>query len=294
MKKLTDIIYESIVDVCLSNVVENGIFDPHETSHLHSLIERLENVGLDEKTICEAINALTKEGKYPDRQAFNKEGWLVTFPTPEHRAAAIKKRTHFSSDPTHGQGGMNLYYKKKGKQSRQKQQGSSEVGADGEDVQQAKPAGEPDAAPADPAADDQGGELPASGGGDGAAQQSGGQQGGSAPSSGGEGGSLPAADNSGGADAADSGEGAEKAAGAGDQPPASGDATAQAPKTPDYVEISKRFALEKKWTSTPYGDWNDVKGQLAAVTALDDQVVPIRFTDREELKSRVAKQEPSV
>jgi hypothetical protein len=65
---------------------------------------------------------ITQEGKYPDRQAFNKDGWLVTFPSKEYRDAAIKKGTHSISDPTHGKGGMNLYYKRKGKQKRQTQQ----------------------------------------------------------------------------------------------------------------------------------------------------------------------------
>ena len=40
------------------------------------------------------------EGKYPERQAYNAKGILVTFPTPEYKADAIKRGTHFEEDPT--------------------------------------------------------------------------------------------------------------------------------------------------------------------------------------------------
>jgi hypothetical protein len=39
------------------------------------------------------------EGKYPERQAFNKDGVLVTFPTPQHKAKAISRGTHFEENP---------------------------------------------------------------------------------------------------------------------------------------------------------------------------------------------------
>ena len=38
--------------------------------------------------------------KYPERQAYNAKGILVTFPTPEYKADAIKRGTHFEEDPT--------------------------------------------------------------------------------------------------------------------------------------------------------------------------------------------------
>jgi hypothetical protein len=40
------------------------------------------------------------EGKYPERQAYNKDGLLVTFPTPQHKTKAISRGTHFEQDPT--------------------------------------------------------------------------------------------------------------------------------------------------------------------------------------------------
>lgn len=39
------------------------------------------------------------EGKYPERQAYNKDGLLVTFPTPQHKQRAIQRGTHFEQNP---------------------------------------------------------------------------------------------------------------------------------------------------------------------------------------------------
>ena len=46
------------------------------------------------------------EGRYPERQAYNKDGLLVTFPTPQHKAKAIARGTHFEKDPSLGKGQM--------------------------------------------------------------------------------------------------------------------------------------------------------------------------------------------
>ena len=135
MKSTVEIIQEAILDICIEPVVENGIFNPHNQEHIMALIEKLENRKIPENIICEAIMAVRQEGKYPERQAYNKEGWLVTFPSPEYKNAAIKKGTHFASDPTHGRGGMNVYYKRKGKQKRMTQQDTSVV----EPSQQSQP-----------------------------------------------------------------------------------------------------------------------------------------------------------
>jgi hypothetical protein len=45
---------------------------------------------------------LLEKGKFPERQAYNRNGILVTFPTPEYKKEAIKAGTHFEDDPTKG------------------------------------------------------------------------------------------------------------------------------------------------------------------------------------------------
>ena len=40
------------------------------------------------------------EGKHPERQAYNKDGLLITFPTPKHKQDALTAGTHFEKDPT--------------------------------------------------------------------------------------------------------------------------------------------------------------------------------------------------
>jgi hypothetical protein len=125
---MKNIIDQILLDVCLDKRVQNGVVDFNNELHLEVLAENLFDRGLEPKIVAEIINSMTlRDGKYPDRQAFNKEGWLVTFPSPAYKMAAIKKGTHYETDPTHGEGGMNLYYKRRGKQSRKKQQDVSDV-----------------------------------------------------------------------------------------------------------------------------------------------------------------------
>lgn len=39
------------------------------------------------------------EGKYPERQAYNRDGILCTFPTSQYKARAITRGTHFEKNP---------------------------------------------------------------------------------------------------------------------------------------------------------------------------------------------------
>lgn len=39
------------------------------------------------------------EGKFPERQAYNRDGILVTFPTPQHKRRAIARGSHFEKNP---------------------------------------------------------------------------------------------------------------------------------------------------------------------------------------------------
>lgn len=280
-----------LLEAAIDGRIPSGVLNISDDEHRMVIAEKLLDRGIDPTVVLEVVNKLAlKDGKYPDRQAYNKEGWLVTFPTPEHRAAAIKKKTHFASDPTHGQGGMNLYYKRKGKQARQQQQDASETEPEQDDQQPQQPAGNAGATDAEaPIQQSDGGESDLPAGGDAtAASKSGGQSqpAGNEPKDAGSS-ELPAAGSS--APAQDAGDDSNKRAN-------TGDATAQAaqqqaspaatePDTSALVRLTQEFARQQQWTDTPYGDWNDSKGQAAAVTGLDGQVVPIKFTDREALKS---------
>jgi cytoskeletal protein RodZ len=129
MKNEIEKLIENVILDCESDDrISSGVFDIHNADHLAVFVERSVRFGLTEEIAENLLDtAMFAEGKHPDRQAYNKEGWLVTFPSKEYRDAAIKKGTHAISDPTHGRGGMNLYYKRKGKQKRQTQQATTSV-----------------------------------------------------------------------------------------------------------------------------------------------------------------------
>jgi len=85
-------------EVSLDNRVKDGVFNIEENDHMDALREYLSNRGVDEESIREFSNRVL-EGKYPERQAYNAKGILVTFPTPEYKADAIKAGTHFEENP---------------------------------------------------------------------------------------------------------------------------------------------------------------------------------------------------
>jgi len=93
-------IFEKVLnDVSLDPRIPNGTFSIEEETHMDVLREYLVNKGIDESAAVEFCNKVV-EGKYPERQAYNIKGILVTFPTPEYKADAIKRGTHFEEDPT--------------------------------------------------------------------------------------------------------------------------------------------------------------------------------------------------
>ena len=279
-------LHNVLLEVSIDDRVPSGMIDITNILHLEILTEKLMDHGIDSRTIMEVVNKLAiRDGKYPDRQAYNKDGWLVTFPTPEHKNAAIKKKTAFTSDPTNGRGGMHLYYKSKGKQSRQKSQGSSEVGGeDGRKTTSIQPkSGE--VSNEEPTQQPVASELPKSG-------ES------STPTT-----SQPTNDKNPPSTPVDatktsSDDNVELTKSnpvksdtpdSNDTPTAKSPAesTPSAPKQTDrpIVKLSVEFARSKSWRDAPYGDWTNDKGEQIAVTGMDGQVVPIRFVDREELKS---------
>ena len=279
-----------LLEAAIDHRIPSGVLDIGNDEHRTVIAEKLLDRSIDPRIVSEVVNKMAlKDGKYPDRQAFNKEGWLVTFPTPEHRAAAIKKKTHFISDPTHGQGGMNLYYKRKGKQARQQQQDTSETKPEQNDQQTqatTDDTGVADAEPTQQPADS--GSVATVGGDTSSAESNGESQAKSSvdTSKGGESSELPSAGSSNQSQKSDTTP-TNKSSDS-NNTTAQTAAAAPTPKEPDtsaLVKLTQEFARSKQWTDTPYGDWNDSKGQHVAVTGLDGQIVPIKFTDREELKS---------
>jgi len=85
-------------DVCLDERVIDGIFKMEEVTHMDALREYLLKRGIDKNIVIEVTNRMV-EGRFPERQAYNKDGILVTFPTPKHKAKAIARGTHFEKNP---------------------------------------------------------------------------------------------------------------------------------------------------------------------------------------------------
>jgi hypothetical protein len=89
-------------ELCLDNRVEDGIFDIFNNDHMDVLREKLVEMGIPKSEVVELANKVI-EGKYPERQAYNVKGILVTFPNAEYKQRAIRRGTHFEEDPTKGQ-----------------------------------------------------------------------------------------------------------------------------------------------------------------------------------------------
>ena len=85
-------------NVCLDERITDGIFQMDNNEHMDVLQEHLVKLGLNANDAVECRNRMV-EGKYPERQAYNKDGLLVTFPTPEYKQRAIARGTHFEKNP---------------------------------------------------------------------------------------------------------------------------------------------------------------------------------------------------
>jgi hypothetical protein len=284
---MKNIIDKILLDVCLDERIQNGVVNFNDENHLMVLAENLFEYGLEPQEVAEVITNITlRDGKYPDRQAFNKEGWLVTFPSPAYKMAAIKKGTHFETDPTHGKGGMNLYYKRHGKQSRKKQQAVSAVDPENlkkDTLPQVKPITPPEtpetptalppqtAQPVQPPPEEKDTALPHSDDTEAAEEK---PKSSTEPIS-----TKPTVKEPSTSD--DDVEEFEK-----DLPPEEGF------EMPDnFVELTKQFAAQKNWKPTETDEWYDETGTTAAVTAIDGEVVPVEYSDRQELRSFISANE---
>lgn len=281
---MNDLIYNIITEASLDTRIQDGVVDLRNSDHLQVVAEAMYDVCEDEQIVNEFVKKFMDEGKYPDRQAYNKDGWLVTFPSAEYKQKALKKGTHFSSDPTRGKGGMNLYYKKRGKQKRQTQQVASTT-------QQEEPA--TTKVPSK--------KLPAI-----AAPASTKPQGSPQPSSSSTRSARldaltkkPDSVTPPRSPAASPVVSKEPTAPASKKPDSQADAdfvSTKSAETPaidvpvvtttpsQYAAASTKFAIQRGWTSTPYGEYKDGEGNPVAVVGLSGEVVPIRNNDREEYK----------
>lgn len=99
----SQIINKFLSEACLDERVQDGIFDIGNSAHMEVLREIFIKYGLLEDDATELNNRIL-DGKYPERQAYNKNGILVTFPTPEYKQRAIQKGTHFEDNPVKQKG----------------------------------------------------------------------------------------------------------------------------------------------------------------------------------------------
>ena len=278
MKMIENFIENIISEAALDARIHNGMVDVKNIEHIQVIAEIMYDKCEDETLVNEFVRKFINEGKYPDRQAYNKDGWLVTFPSKEYRDAAIKRGTHAISDPTHGKGGMNLYYKKRGKQKRQTQQAATAT-------QQTQPAQQVPATP--PAKPTQPVQPTAK-----SPTQS--------PQA-----TPTAVTNKSRMDRLAKITGKQPSEPIKPEPsiqqpqPTDTDKEPSAPKpveapaidvpvvtTPpeQYSSISKKFADKKGWIAEPYGEYRDAEGNTIAVVGLSGEVVPIKSVDRDEYK----------
>lgn len=276
-----------VTEASLDRRVPNGVVDLKNVEHVQVIAEAMYDSCGNEQVVNEFVNIFTEGGKYPDRQAFNKEGWLVTFPSAEYKKAAIKRGTHFPSDPTHGTGGMNLYYKKMGKQRRQTQQvtTATDTQTQPQSNQGAAQARGDDSKPSAPSTPQKSEEpastkTPVSVGADKPSMK---------PSTGTSADSKqePApssdADTKSDLDAKDTPVSKQTS-----QDPVEEPIVPSEPMV-DYVQMSTQFANSKGWKTTPYGEWHDMSGNPAAVVGLTGEIVPIKSIDRDEYQLFVEK-----
>ena len=92
--------FESIInDVCCDDRIKDGTLRLENPEHVFVLQEYLEKAGYNINEIVAKTAKLFVEGRFPDRQAYNKDGILVTFPSKEYRTRAVDKGTHFAENP---------------------------------------------------------------------------------------------------------------------------------------------------------------------------------------------------
>jgi len=286
MKNINKFISGIITEAALDSRIQDGVVNLKNIEHIQVVAEAMYDACEDESIVNEFVDGFVDEGKYPDRQAYNKDGWLVTFPSAEYKQRAIKKGTHYGSDPTHGKGGMNLYYKKRGKQKRQTQQAvtSTEPVQPKQPVQK-KAALAPDTKKSsnDVPRDEEGNPLYS------AVTDDEVNDTGPEPEQ--------TTDKPEPTDTEDprltnaSQPALTKPTKITPASPAPAPAPVAVP-APNYVSVSVKFANSKGWKEVPYGEWHDAMGNTSAIVALSGEVVPVKSVERDELKLIADKNKP--
>ncbi len=96
--------FKSIInDICCDSRIKNGVLDINNPEHVFILQEYLEKSGYGINEIVDRTATLFEAGRFPERQAYNKDGILVTFPSKEYRDRAVNKGTHFAENPKKAQ-----------------------------------------------------------------------------------------------------------------------------------------------------------------------------------------------
>ncbi len=95
---MSDTITRILNDVCLDERIQDGVFRLENESHMNVLRDYLEKHGIPNNEVIK-INNKILEGRFPERQAYNANGILCTFPTPQYKQRAISKGTHFEKNP---------------------------------------------------------------------------------------------------------------------------------------------------------------------------------------------------
>lgn len=92
--------FNSIInDVCCDSRIKDGVLRLELPEHVFVLQEYLEKAGFSIETVVNKTAKLFEAGRFPERQAYNKDGILVTFPSKEYRDRAVDKGTHFAENP---------------------------------------------------------------------------------------------------------------------------------------------------------------------------------------------------
>ena len=96
--------FKSLVnEIGCDSRIKNGTLDLKNEDHVFVLQEYLEKAGYDINEIVEKTARLFEAGRFPERQAYNKDGILVTFPNKQYRDRAVTKGTHFAENPKKAQ-----------------------------------------------------------------------------------------------------------------------------------------------------------------------------------------------
>ena len=96
--------FKSLVnEIGCDSRIKNGTLDLKNEDHVFVLQEYLEKAGYNINEIVDKTAKLFEAGRFPERQAYNKDGILVTFPNKQYRDRAVTKGTHFAENPKKAQ-----------------------------------------------------------------------------------------------------------------------------------------------------------------------------------------------